>query len=695
MTRGRLAGATALAIALLVPTDGIAAGSKLCNRECSAIYGQSKPREPGCSQTKYRSVVKGGAVRKVPYTDTACAEKHRAYRGLLASWQSLASRRDVFRNKAGCLTWCAEVSRLRRGADAEATSCTTQPGGNRQGGVFANLLQGCVLPAGLGKSKALHTVPMYTLGQISVRVEPPGARVSVNGRVVSEGKVGPMALKSGSLEVILDHSRTKEVKAKLSHHGAEIVLKQQGRDDKVKGRTKRRRYTLTGSPQIHAGVPFVLNLRDTARRDTGKVLSWSLSLSLSDGQQMTLAYSTPKKIPDNASSGVDTQATGGRLVGGAMQLGSAPAPGSPEHGHMARGILSGRYEILVEKPGHRSERRTVHVAVGEHQKVEISLPEVVGSLVATVPGRAALLVDGEEVARGSGTLRADRVLIGQHQVTIQAAGWVTWHAKLLVEEGKETAVAFPADAGGAVLECTSPEAGAIVWLDGIYIGQTPIRKAGVKPGRHSVRFKPGETVQITVDADDDEVSVSPPYRFDFTDGFGGSLVPITYFKSEGPDGAGGYHGLGYWFDWAMGFNGKYSIGMFENLRIYMRDIEGTDGYGTEKVGNFFGVTLGRYKISGTTSRRTSDKVRLLVTKLDLVLGAEYRPSLVPDPDDLPYNDAHVLDPDRDTYAEGQWGLTAGVRAAVQLSYLVEIYGMVLKSSLSPFTWQVGANVFRY
>ncbi|MEN6611802.1 MAG: PEGA domain-containing protein [Methanoregulaceae archaeon] len=142
-------------------------------------------------------------------------------------------------------------------------------------------------------------------------------------------------------------------------------------------------------------------------------------------------------------------------------------------------VTAGTNHVLqVSLSGYQTYTTTVYVAESQNTPVSVNLvknPAQSGSIsVATTPKGADIYVDGQY--RGYSPTRISGLSPGSHSLRMQKAGYDEYMGTVSVYSGQVTPVAWtfsPLPATVGSIEVTSNPAGASVFLDGNYMGQTP------------------------------------------------------------------------------------------------------------------------------------------------------------------------------------------------------------------------------
>ena len=215
---------------------------------------------------------------------------------------------------------------------------------------------------------------------------------------------------------------------------------------------------------------------------------------------------------------------------GNIQVSSSPSGATATLDHSSSAITPytftnvpiGSHDISVYYSGYQTFYSTVNVAMGQTAYVSANLNPVIttGTLdVNSNPTGAAVYVDGNY--QGVTQTQIGNLYPGQHSVTLIKAGYQDWTGTASIASGvttylNPTLVKNPQPQYATVSISSSP-AGANVYGDGVYIGQTrsgsPLVFTQVKPGIHTLLltksgYQDYETTQSVVAGQDYVVSVT-------------------------------------------------------------------------------------------------------------------------------------------------------------------------------------------
>lgn len=173
----------------------------------------------------------------------------------------------------------------------------------------------------------------------------------------------------------------------------------------------------------------------------------------------------------------------------------------------------------------------VHLKVINPQDVEKNAKLVIekfsrtaatGSIkLASTPSGAKVWM--EKIYKGKTPLTIKNLSEGDYTLTLVKEGYIKARKTIYVKNKQTTAVSVDMPSSMGTLAIESDPAGAKVYVDGIYYGETPIDLGRVKPGRRKVQLKKdnanwsgtvtvisGETLEISEKLEVGKVAVATP-----------------------------------------------------------------------------------------------------------------------------------------------------------------------------------------
>lgn len=160
-------------------------------------------------------------------------------------------------------------------------------------------------------------------------------------------------------------------------------------------------------------------------------------------------------------------------------------------------IDAGPYRIRVEKEGHKSVEREVTLLGGSRTELtiqlsEISVPKPTVPVISeiefeTEPEAATLLVNGEKYADKTPCLV--KLEPGPYHFRLEKTGYQPKDFQMAVTPGLSTSVMFRLSRITAPLTVRSAPSGAKVFLNGEYLGVTPLQKDEIEMGTHQLKLQ--------------------------------------------------------------------------------------------------------------------------------------------------------------------------------------------------------------
>lgn len=141
----------------------------------------------------------------------------------------------------------------------------------------------------------------------------------------------------------------------------------------------------------------------------------------------------------------------------------------------------GEYNVEVKKESHRTQSKIVHITALSERSIQLPSPTPIygGLEITSNPSRATVYIDDVEV--GETPMVKNDVLVGTHMLQLKKDGYASFTKQINVEEGVDNVVAgvLTEDKEQTILITSSPS-GAIVKIDNVYAGTTPLSKTLVQ-----------------------------------------------------------------------------------------------------------------------------------------------------------------------------------------------------------------------
>ena len=150
-------------------------------------------------------------------------------------------------------------------------------------------------------------------------------------------------------------------------------------------------------------------------------------------------------------------------------------------------LPSGEYEVKLMKDMYETGTFTVVVKDSQTQEIELPIKPTFSQVTVTTDSESDIFIDGEKKGKGKWQ---GRLLEGTHILEARKISHRTTAVKLDVIVGKNESVVIknPIPIYGA-LDIQSEPDEAEVYLDGVKIGETPLKKNDVLVGNRTIRFE--------------------------------------------------------------------------------------------------------------------------------------------------------------------------------------------------------------
>lgn len=161
---------------------------------------------------------------------------------------------------------------------------------------------------------------------------------------------------------------------------------------------------------------------------------------------------------------VDTEPAGANV---SMNNASpSPAP------YLAQDIQPGEHLIIVEKPGYKTERRTVQLLAGQKVPLEIKLQPLTGLLlIHSDPPDVTVKID--EADQGKTPLLLTQIAMGKYRMQMSKPGYLSKTIDINIENRTPTRINETLTPDSATLILESTPSGAKITLGGVSHGVTP------------------------------------------------------------------------------------------------------------------------------------------------------------------------------------------------------------------------------
>ena len=251
---------------------------------------------------------------------------------------------------------------------------------------------------------------------------------------------------------------------------------------------------------------------------------------------------------------------------------------------------TGQHVVECKRPSHRPTKKMINVLKDSKTSIQLNAPSPIYSLLKINTNGVPVLIDidNQETEKSDGIYSNNKILVGNHTINVHQKGYKTVTFTADLKEGIPYDKVIRMEAIVSV-EFTSKQNHTQVFIDGEYVGKTPITKV-LSSGKH--------TVQYTHDG-----YTSNNWTKDFkTDNetFNKSLNRIYYKNNEAYMEGGAQAGTFLAYYGIIGFNihnvnfeGVYRGGIDKSEDVYLNYSNGSAPTScTFKVKQYWGGKIG-------------------------------------------------------------------------------------------------------
>ncbi len=201
---------------------------------------------------------------------------------------------------------------------------------------------------------------------------------------------------------------------------------------------------------------------------------YTTSITLNPGDSRTISatltpkfgYLTVYSTPTNAGVYVDGD-----------YVGKTPLKGY--------NLSTGTHTVKLVKDGYEDYVKTVTINPGETTKVEATLTEAKGTLkITSDPSEASVYIDGDYEGTTPLTLSLSP---GTHSIKLSKSDYEDYTTSVTLNPGESKTISATLTPTFGYLSVDSSPSGAKVYIDGSYVGDTPLKDYKLSTGEHEVK----------------------------------------------------------------------------------------------------------------------------------------------------------------------------------------------------------------
>ena len=160
----------------------------------------------------------------------------------------------------------------------------------------------------------------------------------------------------------------------------------------------------------------------------------------------------------------------------------------------------GEHLIVIKKKGFRDVRRTIIVTAGQRLVEEFKLAPLTGLMVIhSTPSGAAIKIDGAD--KGNSPKLLTDVPLGQHRLQVTSPGHVPKTIDIVIENRRPKRIDVDLTSDSATVVLDSEPSGAVVTLNGVAKGTTPVTLSPIPAGESTIELTMAGGVSADVHAE--------------------------------------------------------------------------------------------------------------------------------------------------------------------------------------------------
>lgn len=229
-------------------------------------------------------------------------------------------------------------------------------------------------------------------------------------------------------------------------------------------------------------------------------------------------------------------------------------------------LPSGEYEVKLMKDMYETGTFTVVVKDTQTQEIELPIKPTFSQVTVTTDSESDIFIDGEKKGKGKWQ---GRLVEGTHILEARKISHRTTAVKLDVIVGKNESVVInnPIPIYGA-LDIQSEPDEAEVYLDGVKIGETPLKKNDVLVGNRTIRFEKKGCATLTKSYKVEENNILSVYeKLD-----SGKIISITTGRNGDKIYVDGTYAGVSPLEVSMGY-GQHTVKAMRDGRSVVKDID--------------------------------------------------------------------------------------------------------------------------
>ncbi len=214
---------------------------------------------------------------------------------------------------------------------------------------------------------------------------------------------------------------------------------------------------------------------------------YNADVAIAAGKTTTVsAKLVPIPLPANGTLFINSTPSGAKIIIDDIVAGSTPGT--------FKNITPGDHIVVLNLSGYDDYTETVSVMSDTTSTVDVDLARIIvppGSiLVKSTPSLATVYLDN--IYKGITPLSLDNIGPGSHVIVLRKTGYNDYRTSINVVSGKTVTVSatlVPVGQKSGALNIKSTPSGAVIYLDTVNKGSTPMTISNIQAGTHTLTLK--------------------------------------------------------------------------------------------------------------------------------------------------------------------------------------------------------------
>ncbi|QDA31598.1 PEGA domain-containing protein [Thermococcus indicus] len=333
-----------------------------------------------------------------------------------------------------------------------------------------------------GESKTISATLTPTFGYLTIYSSPSGAEVYLNGTYIGTTPVENHKLDVGTYEIEIKKESYSQYTQKVTINPGEtttlnVNLNELPASLRIESTPSGAEVYINGDYYGTTPIETTLSAGTYTIRITKQDYEdYTTKITLEAGGEKKL---TATLTPKFGYLTVTSSPSGAEVYVDSNYIGTTPLEDYK--------LSTGEHSVVVKKNDYQDYETTVTIEPGKTEKLEVTLSKEPGTLkITSEPSGAKVYIGGDYKGTTPLTLN---LAPGTYDVKLTMKDYEDYTTTVTLSPGETKSLSATLKPAYGYLSVESDPSGAEVYVDGNYIGTTPITDYKLSPGEHSIRIK--------------------------------------------------------------------------------------------------------------------------------------------------------------------------------------------------------------